>query len=102
MTQNEFFNIIMDELKELPELELQKLISFYKNKISTEVSHGKSEEEVIKSFGDPYLICLNCKNNGMDTENSKDKYSISSNVNLKKAASDDTAHNLSLQNDNYI
>ena len=49
MTQKEFFNIIMDELKELPELELQKLISLYRNRISNEVLSGKSEEEVCQA-----------------------------------------------------
>ncbi|WP_455821789.1 hypothetical protein [Clostridium butyricum] len=45
MTRNEFFNILMDDLKELPELDLQKIVSFYKNKISIEVSKGKNEKE---------------------------------------------------------
>lgn len=102
MTQNEFFNIIMDELKELPELELQKLISFYKNKISTEVSHGKSEDEVIKSLGDPYLICHNYKNNNIDIKNFKDECPIDSNINLKKVTPHDTTKNLNIPNDNYI
>lgn len=101
MTQNEFFNIIMDELKELPELELQEIISFYKSKICSEVLNGKNEEEIIKDFGDPYLICLNYKNNSSNTKFSK-KDCISSNINLKKKASDDVHNNIHISNINYI
>ena len=102
MTQKEFFNIIMDELKELPELELQKLISLYRNRISNEVLSGKSEEEVIKSFGDPYLICINYKKNGLDTKNFKDEYTTSPNINIKKSVSNNTSNDLNMLKDNYI
>ena len=95
MTQNEFFNIIMDELKELPEIELQKIISFYKNKISSEISLGKSEEDVISGFGDPYLICMKYINHPLDTEINEEKKDTSSKINLKKASGDDTNKDIS-------
>lgn len=102
MTQNEFFNIIMDELKELPEIELQKIISFYKNKISSEISLGKSEEDVISGFGDPYLICMKYINHPLDTEINEEKKDTSSKINLKKASGDDTNKDISISNINYI
>ena len=42
MTQNEFFNILMDELKDLPELELQRIILFYKKILSYESSLNRN------------------------------------------------------------
>ncbi|WP_294377534.1 HAAS signaling domain-containing protein [uncultured Clostridium sp.] len=68
MTQHEFFDILMDELKELPELKLQEIISFYENKILSETSLGKSEDEIIESFGNPHLIGLKYKNNEFNNE----------------------------------
>ena len=99
MTQNEFLNIIMDELKEFPELELQRLISFYKNKISFEISQGKNEEEVIKSFSDPHLICIDYKKNGFNSENN---YSGFSNTNSQKSSSNDSINNLNIPSNSYL
>lgn len=93
MTQNEFFNIIMDELKELPELKLQKIIFQYKEKISDGILHGKSEDEIISSFGDPYLICYNYKNNNSDSEILTKEEPISYQVNLKKISDNISTYN---------
>ena len=82
MTQNEFFNILMDELKDLPELELQRIILFYKKILSYESSLNRNEEDIIKDFGDPYLICFNYKNK-MNFLNNNIKNNVSSNnINL--------------------
>lgn len=102
MTQNEFFNIIMDELKELPEIDLQKIISFYKNKISSGVSHGKSEEDVIADLGDPYLICMKYINQPLDNDMNKENIDTSSKINLKKTSGDNTKKEISTSNINYI
>lgn len=91
MTQNEFFNIIMDELKELPELKLQEIISQYKNKISDGILHGKNEDEIIADFGDPYLICYNYKNNNSDHKIVNKEGPVSS-VNLKKTSANITSY----------
>lgn len=102
MTQNDFFNIIMDELKELPELKLQKIIFQYKEKISYGILHGKSEDEIISSFGDPYLICYNYKNNNSDFETLKKEEPISYQVNLKKTSDNINTYNNDKENTNYI
>lgn len=85
MTGNEFFNILMEELKELPELNLQRIISFYKNKISIEISKGKIESEIINDFGDPHLICKKYKQlTYLDSIDEYDKTLFPSNFNEKK------------------
>ncbi|MBS5984255.1 DUF1700 domain-containing protein [Clostridium butyricum] len=84
MTRNEFFNILMDELKELPELDLQKIVSFYKNKISIEVSKGKNESEIIKDFGDPYLICKKYINSSSYSEIIEEDHKTLSSTNINK------------------
>ena len=101
MTQNEFFNIIMDELRDLPELKLQKIISKYQNIISEELLLGKNEDEIIAAFGDPYLICYNYKNNNADSEIEQTDKFISSSINLKKA-SDNMNSFKDTANINYI
>ena len=90
MTQNEFFNILMDELKELPELKIQKIIFYYKDRFSVESSIGRTEEEIIKDFGDPYLICLKYINQSQDCEIAEYKNNITSNnIILHEVKSDD-------------
>lgn len=56
MTQNEFFNILMDGLKHLPEKKLKDIIIFYDNKFTTGLADGKTEEEIIEELGNPNLI----------------------------------------------
>lgn len=104
MTRNEFFNILMDELKELPELDLQKVVSFYKNKISIEVSRGKNESEIIKDFGDPYLICKKYINSSSYSEiiEEDDKTLSSNNIN-KNLSNNDHINELSqIKRTDYI
>lgn len=56
MTQNEFFNIIMDELKDFPECTLYEITCYYQAYFSENLAYGKSEDEIIKELGDPVLI----------------------------------------------
>lgn len=79
MTQNEFFNILMDELKELSELKIEKIIFYYKNRFSYESSIGRTEEEIIKDFGDPHLICKKYINQSQDFEITKNENNSSFN-----------------------
>ena len=88
MTQNEFFNILMDELKELPELEIQKIILYYKEKFHDEFSSGKSEEDIIRDFGSPHSICFKYKNKINDFKISKNENNIFSDINLNKSSED--------------
>jgi len=66
MTQNEFFNILMDGLKDFPETKLQNIISYYQNNFSLGSSVGKTEEEVINELGDPNLIVNKYRNEYLD------------------------------------
>lgn len=52
MNRNEFFNILMDELKDIPEKKLQNIIWHYENLFDLEIQNGKSEEEIVEGLGD--------------------------------------------------
>lgn len=84
MTQNEFFNILMDGLKDFPEAKLQDIISYYQNIFSLELSAGKTEEEIISELGNPNLIVNKYRNEYLDvpvnSESFSDNSSIDSNV----------------------
>lgn len=66
MTQNEFFNILMDGFKDLPETKLQEIISYYQNNFSLGLSAGKTEEEIINQLGDPNSIVNKYRNGYLD------------------------------------
>ena len=53
MNQNEFFNILMDGLKDFPEIKLQDIISYYENSFTLGLAAGKTEEEIINELGNP-------------------------------------------------
>lgn len=63
MTKNEFFNIIIDGLKDFPEATLQDIIAYYQNRFYLGESIGKTESEIISELGDPNLIINQCRNN---------------------------------------
>lgn len=56
MNQNEFFNILMDGLKDFPESKLRDIISYYDNKFNHGLALGKAEEEIVTELGNPNLI----------------------------------------------
>lgn len=56
MTQNEFFNILMDGLKDFPEIKLQDIISYYENYFKTRLTVGRTEDDIAKELGNPNLI----------------------------------------------
>lgn len=62
MTKIEFFNIIMNGLKDFPEIKLQQIISYYENRFSTGTSYGKTESEIISEIGDPNLLVNKYRN----------------------------------------
>jgi uncharacterized membrane protein len=67
MTQNEFFNILMDGLKDFPEIKLQDIISYYIHKFTLGLSAGKTEEEIINGLGNPNLIVNKYRNENLNT-----------------------------------
>lgn len=81
MTQNEFFNILMDGLKDFPETKLQNIISYYQNNFSLGSSVGKTEEEVINELGDPNLIVNKYRNEYLDAPINSESLSDGSGIN---------------------
>ena len=68
MNQNEFFNILMDGLRDFPESKLRDIVSYYDNKFTHGVALGKTEEEIITELGNPNLIVNQYKSEFLDTE----------------------------------
>jgi uncharacterized membrane protein len=79
MKQNDFFNILMDGLKDFPEAKLQDIISYYENKFMNGVISGITEEEIIKELGDPNLIVEKYRNENSNNYSNFDytNYNIS-------------------------
>ncbi len=71
MNKNEFFNILMDELKDIPEKKLQNIIGHYENLFDLEIQKGKSEEEIVESFGDINTLINKYKNEILLADNIK-------------------------------
>jgi len=67
MSQNDFFNILMDGLKDLPEAQLRDIISYYDNKFTHGLTLGKPEEEIIAQLGNPNLIVNQYRSEFLDT-----------------------------------
>ncbi|OOM76163.1 DUF1700 domain-containing protein [Clostridium sp. BL-8] len=86
MTQNEFFNILMDGLKDIPEKNLQDIISFYDNIFTLGLAAGKTENEIINELGDPNLIIHKYRNE--DLTLTTPNYTTD-NINIKDSNVDD-------------
>uniref|UniRef100_UPI002634B601 DUF1700 domain-containing protein n=1 Tax=Clostridium sp. TaxID=1506 RepID=UPI002634B601 len=67
MNQNEFFNILMDGLKDFPEMELHDIISYYENSFTLGLAAGKTEEEIVNQLGNPSLIVTKYRNEDLKT-----------------------------------
>ena len=67
MNQNEFFNILMDGLKDFPEIKLQDIISYYENNFRLGLASGKTEQEILSELGDPNLIVNKYRNEDLET-----------------------------------
>lgn len=118
MNQNEFFNILMDGLKDFPESKLRDIISYYDNKFNHELALGKAEEEIVTELGNPNLIVNQYRseflytvdnselfttdrvNTFTNTENFNDensKYDFSSDTDVDTTTNDNT--NITIVND---
>lgn len=67
MNQNEFFNVLMDGLKDFPEIKLQDIISYYENNFRLGLASGKTEKEILSQLGDPNLIVNRYRNEDLKT-----------------------------------
>lgn len=114
MNQNEFFNILVDGFKDLPESKLRDIISYYDNKFTQGLALGKTEEEIITELGNPNLIVNQYRNEFLDAEDIStpfytDNYNSSAdtkNFNDKKTDNTKNLNNFSISTndniDNYI
>lgn len=56
MNKNEFLKIIRAGLNDFPAEELNEIISDYEGHFRDALSDGKTEEEILKTLGDPFVI----------------------------------------------
>lgn len=93
MTQNEFFNILMDGFKDFPETKLQDIISYYQNNFSLALSAGKTEEEIINELGNPNLIVNKYRNEYLEAPINSEFLFDDSNIDSNEDK-DSTANNI--------
>ena len=56
MNKNEFLKIIREGLNDFPQQELDEIIYDYEEHFRNALSDGKTEEEIISTLGDPFVI----------------------------------------------
>lgn len=95
MNKNEFFNVLMDNLKDIPEKKLQDIIWNYENLFDLEIQKGKSEEEIVKNFGNIDIMTNRLKDEILSSNYTKNSLENDSIINIYK----DNDLNL---NTNYI
>ncbi|OOM78549.1 hypothetical protein CLPUN_19110 [Clostridium puniceum] len=104
MSQNEFFNILMDGLKDFPESKLRDIISYYDNKFNHGLTLGKTEEEIVTELGNPNFIVNQYISEFLDAvDNSKlsntDNYSTFTNTEKFTDDTNNTNNNNNSSND---
>lgn len=62
VNKNEFLKIIRAGLNDFPPEELNEIIAGYENHFKDALSDGKTEEEIINIFGDPFVIVNQYRN----------------------------------------
>ena len=73
MNKQEFINTLRISLSKLEDVDyLNETVSYYENYIETEIRKGKTEEEVIRSLGDPRLIAKSVISSRQVAEESND------------------------------
>ena len=89
MTKNEFFNILMDGLKNIPEKELGEIISYYNNKFNLRLAAGQTESEIINELGNPNLIVKKyldqISNSTLDSNTNLNDIDINNDSNIKSS-----------------
>ena len=99
MTQIEFFNIIMNGLKDFPETKLQEIISYYENRFSLEASSGKTESQIINEIGDPHLLVNQYRNGYLQNDLSKNFASNTESCNYNFYSNDTLKNNNNIDHD---
>lgn len=68
MNKNEFFNFLIDSLKDIPEKKLQDIILYYENLFDSEMSSGKSENEIVNNLGNLDVLIKKYKDDSIINE----------------------------------
>ncbi|WP_026885161.1 DUF1700 domain-containing protein [Clostridium beijerinckii] len=89
MTQNEFFNILMDGLKDFPEIKLQDIISYYENYFKIRLTVGRTEDDISKELDNPNLIV-----NKLRSENSHITVNLDNLTNSSNTKTSDKISNI--------
>jgi uncharacterized membrane protein len=63
MNKKEFFDLLKEELKDLPESELGEILADYEEHFEIGKSKNKSEKEIVEKLGDPSTIAKEFKTN---------------------------------------
>lgn len=63
MTKTEYLNILYNGLSDLPNEEREEILYKYKELFESNLSQGKTEQEIINELGDPYTIINNYRLN---------------------------------------
>lgn len=98
MNQNDFFNILMDGLKDFPEIKLHDIISYYENSFTLGLVAGKTEQEIVNELGNPTLIVNKYRNEDLKTPINSEY--ITTDVDITPISNIDSIHNSDCDNNN--
>lgn len=95
MSQNDFFNILMDGLKDFPEAKLRDIISYYDNKFKHGLTLGKPEEEIITELGNPNLIVNQYRSEFLDTVTNSKPFNNNTDIKTESFNTEKSNYNFS-------
>lgn len=85
MNKIKFMEIIKKELSGIPESDLTEILYDYEEHFNVGISEGRSEEEIAKSLGNPYVLAKEMKTTYLKNR-SEDSFSITNFLQLLFAA----------------
>ncbi len=100
MNQNEFFNILMDGLKDFPEIKLHDIISYYENNFVLGLASGKTKEEIITELGNPNLIVNKYRNEYLKTPINTEYFTTD--IDITPISTKNSNNDSNLPNNNFI
>ncbi|PRR84395.1 DUF1700 domain-containing protein [Clostridium vincentii] len=104
VNKNEFLKIIRAGLNDFPPEELNEIIAGYENHFKDALSDGKTEEEIINIFGDPFVIVNQYRNGYVQSvppyKSSNTNYSNNSHKNNNNSYTNDSQKNLNSDSNN--
>lgn len=92
MRKNEFINILINGLIQMPKEQRDDIISQYEEHFDIGISNGKSEQEIIQDLGNPYEIIQRYNGKISNTPN-ESEYEYKPNFTTESKESDNTTRN---------